>query len=81
MTDNKSYIPAETRLPEITFRVVILSILLSMVLAISNAYLALKIGMLTSASIPAAIISMGILKFFKNSNILENNLVQTELLL
>lgn len=48
-----------------------------MLLAISNAYLALKIGILTSASIPAAIISMGILRFFKNPSIFENNLVQT----
>jgi putative OPT family oligopeptide transporter len=76
MTD-KSYIPADVYLPEITLRVIILAVLLSLVLAVSNAYLALKIGMLTSASIPAAIISMGILRFFKHSNILENNLVQT----
>lgn len=62
---------------EITLRVIILSVLLSVVLAISNTYLALKIGLLTSASIPAAVISMGILSFFKNSNIFENNLVQT----
>lgn len=63
--------------PEITFRVIVLSILLCMLLAISNTYLALKIGFLTSASIPAAVISMGILRFFKNSHIFENNLVQT----
>lgn len=77
MKDNESYIAPEVRLPEITFRVVILAIVLSLILAISNSYLALKIGILTSASIPAAIISMGILRFFKSSNILENNLVQT----
>lgn len=64
-------------LPEITLKVVLLSILLAAVLAVSNAFLALKIGMLTSASIPAAVISMGILSLFKQSNILENNLVQT----
>jgi putative OPT family oligopeptide transporter len=62
---------------ELTFRVIILSILLTIILAVSNAYMALKIGILTSASIPAAILSMGILRFFKNSTILENNLVQT----
>src|SRR3990167_5242945 len=62
---------------EITFRVIVLSILLCMLLAISNTYLALKIGFLTSASIPAAVISMGILRLFKNSHIFENNLVQT----
>lgn len=70
-------IPAEKILPEITVKVVVLSILLSLVLAVSNAYLALKIGLLTSASIPAAVISMGILRFFKQANVLENNLVQT----
>lgn len=70
-------IPAERRIPELTIKVIILSILLTIALAASNAYLALKIGLLTSASIPAAVISMGILKFFKRSNILENNLVQT----
>jgi putative OPT family oligopeptide transporter len=48
-----------------------------LVLAISNAYLALKLGILTSASIPAAMISIGILRFFKGSTLLENNAVQT----
>lgn len=62
---------------EITFRVIVLSVILAALLAISNAYLALKIGMLTAASIPAAIISMSILRFFKQATILENNLVQT----
>lgn len=71
------FIPAEQNLPEITLRVIILAILLAVVLALSNAFLALKIGMLTSASIPAAVLSMGILRFFKDANILENNLVQT----
>lgn len=70
-------VPANVKLPEITIRGVILAILLALILAASNTYLALKVGILTSASIPAAILSMGILKFFKGSNILENNLVQT----
>jgi len=77
MKNNESYIAPDVNLPEITFRVVILAIVLSLILAVSNSYLALKIGILTSASIPAAIVSMGILRFFKSSNILENNLVQT----
>ncbi len=78
MTPNhQPVIPAQTKLPEITFRGVVLAILLAMILAASNTYLALKVGILTSASIPAAILSMGILRFFKGSNILENNLVQT----
>ena len=64
-------------LPEITFKAVILGIVLSMVLAGANAYLGLFAGMTVSASIPAAVISMGILSLFKKSNILENNIVQT----
>lgn len=63
--------------PELTLRSVLLAILLAMLLAMSNAYLALRLGILTSASIPAAIISMGVLRFFKNATILENNAVQT----
>lgn len=73
----KEFETTSQRLPEITVKAICLSILLALLLAASNAYLALKIGILTSASIPAAILSMGILRFFKYSNILENNLVQT----
>ena len=62
---------------EITLKACILGIILSMVLAGANAYLGLFAGMTVSASIPAAVISMGILSIFKNSNILENNIVQT----
>lgn len=62
---------------ELTVRAILLAIILTAILAMSNAYLALKLGILTSASIPAAIISMGILRFFKDSTILENNAVQT----
>ena len=64
-------------LPEITLKAVILGILLSMILAGANAYLGLFAGMTVSASIPAAVISMGVLSFFRRSNILENNIVQT----
>lgn len=68
----------ETNTPaELTTRSILLGILLTLLLAMSNAYLALKLGILTSASIPAAILSMGILRFFKNPSILENNAVQT----
>jgi putative OPT family oligopeptide transporter len=62
---------------ELTLRVFIIAIILTVVLATANAFLALKLGILTSASIPAAILSIGILRFFKNSSIWENNLVQT----
>jgi putative OPT family oligopeptide transporter len=64
-------------LPEFTVKAVIIAILLAVILAMANAYLALKIGILTSASIPAAVLSMGILRFFRHANKLENNLVQT----
>ncbi|MFT4060172.1 MAG: oligopeptide transporter, OPT family [Legionella sp.] len=76
MTDTP-FIATDKKVAELTLRVIILAIILTMLLAMSNAYLALKLGILTSASIPAAIISMGILRFFKRSTILENNAVQT----
>jgi putative OPT family oligopeptide transporter len=71
------YIPASQSLPEITVKALILGVLLSMVLAAANAYLGLFAGMTVSASIPAAVIAMAILKMFPRSNILENNIVQT----
>jgi uncharacterized oligopeptide transporter (OPT) family protein len=64
-------------LPEITIKAFILGVLLSMILAAANAYLGLFAGMTVSASIPAAVVSMGVLRFFRKSNILENNIVQT----
>lgn len=64
-------------LPEITIKAFVLGVLLSMILAAANAYLGLFAGMTVSASIPAAVVSMGVLRFFKKSNILENNIVQT----
>src|SRR5579863_2389875 len=69
-------IPANVSLPEITFRAIVLGVILTIVLAAANAFLGLKVGVTVSASIPAAVISMGILRFFRNSNILENNMVQ-----
>ena len=71
------YISAETQLPEITFKAVVLGVILAAVLAGANAYLGLFAGLTVSASIPAAVISMAVLRFFKTSNILENNIVQT----
>ncbi len=71
------YISASKNLPEVTVKAVVLGIILAVILAGSNAYLGLKIGLTVSACIPAAVISMAILRFFKNSNILENNMVQT----
>ena len=77
MTSYKPFISASENVAELTIRSVLLAMLLSVLLAMSNAYLALRLGILTSASIPAAIISMGILRLFKNATILENNAVQT----
>ncbi len=62
---------------EITIKAFFLGIILSIVLSSAMAYLGLYAGMTISASIPAAIMSMGILKLFRESNILENNIVQT----
>ncbi len=62
---------------DLTVKVVIISFLLTCLLTISNTYLALKVGLLTAASIPAAILSMGLMKFFRSSTIYEHNLVQT----
>ncbi len=64
-------------LPEITAKALLLGVVLSMVLAGANAYLGLFAGMTVSASIPAAVVSMGVLRLFRRSNILENNIVQT----
>ena len=77
MSQEKQTVPDDVSYPEITFKAIVLGILLSIVLAGANAYLGLFAGMTVSASIPAAVISMGILRLFRNSNILENNIVQT----
>jgi len=71
------FIPASQTLPEITFKAVVLGFILSAILAGANAYLGLKVGLTVSASIPAAVISMAVLRMFRESNILENNIVQT----
>ncbi len=71
------YIPASTALPEVTLRALILGIVLAIILAASSTYVGLKIARTIAASIPAALISMLLLRRFKNANILENNMVQT----
>lgn len=70
-------IPASQKLPEITVKAVILSIILTIVLAAANAFLGLKVGTTVSASIPAAVISLGILRLFRTNNVLESTMVQT----
>lgn len=76
-SNSPPFIKPSQQLAEITIKGTILSILLAMLLAAANTYLGLKIGITITGSIPAAIISMAILKLFKSSTILENNIVQT----
>lgn len=77
-TDFEPYVPASQKIPEFTLRATGLGIFFGFFFAIANAYLALKIGTTVSASIPAAILSMAVLRiFFRKATILENNLVQT----
>ncbi len=64
-------------LAEITVRAFVLGALLSVILGAANVYLGLKAGMTVAASIPAAVISMGVLRLLRRGNILENNIVQT----
>lgn len=75
--ENKPFISSDTILPEITLKALVLGFILTILLCASNAYLGLKVGNTVSASIPAAIIAMGVLRWFKQSNVLENNIVQT----
>ena len=74
----KPYIPAEKITPEITITSVIMGIILAVVFGAANAYLGLRVGMTVSASIPAAVISMGVIRVLMRKNsILESNIVQT----
>ncbi|RJF85680.1 OPT family oligopeptide transporter [Sphingomonas cavernae] len=67
----------KTRLPELTLRGIVLGGLITLVFTAANVYLGLKVGLTFATSIPAAVISMAVLRFFSNANILENNIVQT----
>ena len=74
----KPFVPASKTLPEFTATSIILGVVLAVVFGGANAYLGLRVGMTVSASIPAAVISMGIIrKVLKKDSILENNMVQT----
>ena len=77
-TEFKPYIPAEKITPEITVTSIIMGILLAVVFGAANAYLGLRVGLTVSASIPAAVISMGVIRvIMKKNSILESNMVQT----
>lgn len=67
-----------TSIRELTLRGIIIGALITVIFTASNVYLGLKVGLTFSSAIPAAVISMTILRFFSGSNILENNMVQTQ---
>ena len=71
-------VPADVTLPELTFRGVLLGALITIIFTASNVFLGLKVGLTFSSAIPAAVISMSVLRLFKDANILENNMVQTQ---
>ena len=71
-------IPDAVRLPELTLRGIVVGMLITVVFTASNVYLGLKVGLTFSSAIPAAVISMAVLRLFGNANILENNMVQTQ---
>lgn len=74
----KPYIPADKVVPEFTVTSIVIGIILAVVFGAANAYLGLLVGMTISASIPAAVISMGIIRvILRRDSILENNIVQT----
>jgi putative OPT family oligopeptide transporter len=67
----------ETSMRELTFRGIVLGGIITLLFTAANVYLGLKIGLTFATSIPAAVISMAVLRLFKDSTILENNIVQT----
>lgn len=74
----KPYIPAEKITPELTVTSIIMGIILAVVFGAANAYLGLRVGMTVSASIPAAVISMGVIRvILRKNSVLESNMVQT----
>ena len=74
----KPFVPAERVLPEFTVASIVIGILLAVVFGGANAYLGLRVGMTVSASIPAAVIAMGVIRvILRKDSILESNMVQT----
>ena len=74
----KPYIPADKVMPELTVTSIVMGMLLAVIFGAANAYLGLRVGMTVSASIPAAVISMGVIRvIMKRNSILESNMVQT----
>lgn len=75
--ENK-FMAHELSLPELTVRGMLLGAILTIIFTAANVYLGLKVGLTFSSAIPAAVISMAVLKMAKDANILENNMVQTQ---
>lgn len=74
----KPFVSADENPPELTVTSIVIGILMAILFGAANAYLGLRVGMTVSASIPAAVISMGVIRFIlRKDSILENNMVQT----
>src|SRR5258705_9496345 len=77
MTTHQPYVPASQTLPELTPRALTLGVFLGLIFSASSVYLALKIGLTVSTSIPLAVLSITIFRALGRTSILENNIVQT----
>ncbi|HUR26079.1 MAG TPA: oligopeptide transporter, OPT family [Candidatus Thermoplasmatota archaeon] len=75
--DDVPHVPAHHSIAEITFKGLLLGLVLAVLLGAANTYLGLKAGLTVAASIPAAVVSLAVLKLFRRRTILENNIVQT----
>lgn len=74
----KPFVSADENPPELTVTSIVIGVLMAILFGAANAYLGLRVGMTVSASIPAAVISMGVIRFIlRKDSILENNMVQT----
>ncbi|MDA2924623.1 oligopeptide transporter, OPT family [Acidobacteria bacterium AH-259-L09] len=74
--DFKPFVPAETQLPELTFKAVVLGVVMAIVLGAANAYLGMKAGLTVAATFPAAVVAMAALRWLKGS-VLEENIART----
>src|SRR5262245_51098692 len=74
---HQPYVPSNVRLPEFTFRAVLLGVVQAVILGAANAYLGMKAGQTIAATFPAAVVSMLVLRAFKGSSVLEENVART----
>ena len=72
----KPFVPAQTELPELTFKALLLGVVMAVVLGSANAYLGMKVGLTVAATFPAAVVAMAALRLMKGS-ILEENIART----